>query len=184
MRRYPFAAIAPLVADMTAAEVADAAHVTTRTVVRWRGGATIEETHADRLATALHRHPAEIWDDWHADVTRTCDHCETVFVPVKSWQRFCGVECRHAAYVEKRRPKQAAALRVKYQTDADARAAMRARSAAYQARYREQLNAAERRRYQANLEAERERRRARYWADPERYRQAERQRRARRQESA
>jgi len=183
--RYPFATIAPLLAHMTAREVAEHVDVSADAVRAWRlRGGSISEENADRLATALHIHPAEIWEDWQADVKRTCEHCAEPYVPGKPWQRFCGAPCRFAAYKGTRRPRQAAALRAKYQTDADARAAMRARSAEYQARYREQLNAAERRRYQANAERERERRRARYWADPEKYREAERLRRARRQETA
>jgi hypothetical protein len=183
--RYPFATIAPLLAHMTAREVAEHVDVSDNAVRAWRArDSTITEENADRLATALHVHPAEIWPNWQADVTKPCERCSTRFVPGKPWQRFCGASCRAAAYHATRRPRQAAAARAKYQSDPDARAAMRARSAEYQARYREQLNAAERRRYQANAERERERRRARYWADPEKYREAERLRRARRQETA
>lgn len=183
--RYPFATIAPLLAHMTAREVGDALGLHSTTIRAWRlRDSDITEDHADALATMLHMHPSEIWSDWQADTTKPCEHCGEPYVPGKPWQRFCAAECRTAAYNDTRRPRQAKALREKYQTDPDARAAMRARSAAYQARYREQLNAAERRRYQANAERERERRRARYWADPEKYREAERQRRARRQETA
>lgn len=98
MRRYPFAAIAPLLADLTAAEVASLAGVTTRTVVRWRhDGGTIAELDADQLATALHVHPTEVWADWYADVMKPCAECSTPFVPRSRTHKYCERICERRA---------------------------------------------------------------------------------------
>lgn len=76
-RRYPFAAVEAFMAcppadafedglPRTNALLAERIGVTRRTIARWRGqGLSIIQ--ADRVATALHRHPMELWPTWLED---------------------------------------------------------------------------------------------------------------------
>jgi hypothetical protein len=38
--------------------------VSSRTIVRWRGGQRMRITTADRAAVALGYHPAQLWPEW------------------------------------------------------------------------------------------------------------------------
>ena len=112
--RYPFATIAPLLGSRSSSEVARLAGVQQRSVARWRqDGATISEEHADRLATALHVHPSEVWADWQDDLKRPCAECGEAFLPayMQPRQRFCGKRCRQREWARRT-----------YQTDEEFRA--------------------------------------------------------------
>lgn len=124
--RYPFATIAPLLAHMTAREVAELVDVQPDTVRAWRArGSTISEANADRLATHLHLHPAEVWPEWHADIQRACEHCGATFVPAINSPRikYCTRTCRERAYNATRAAYKAAWVRERYWADAEFRAA-------------------------------------------------------------
>jgi len=129
--RYPFAPIEPLLAHMTAAEIADIIGVKPGTVRVCRArGSSLSEQSADLLATALHIHPAEIWPDWQADLFQPCAACSTPFVPNKPWQRFCSTPCRWATRDKARR---AETERERYWRDEQKRERKRAAAAEYTA---------------------------------------------------
>lgn len=59
-----------------------------------RSGVT--EAAADRAATALGLHPAELWPDWLSELepSSRCEECRQPFVPNVHNQRFCSRKCR------------------------------------------------------------------------------------------
>lgn len=54
---------------VTAEELAAIAGTTRRTVARWKADDRVPPRHVDRIADALHEHPALIWPRYHSTVT-------------------------------------------------------------------------------------------------------------------
>lgn len=123
----------------------------------------VTEFVADRIACAAGLHPHEVWPEMldHAleAAAKACaaDDCSDDFVPTDARQRFCSKRCKSRAWQQRQR-----------------------RDAAYRKRE------AERRRgyYAESAEYERRREQRRYWANPERYRAARRDRYRREQQGA
>lgn len=53
----------------TSAELAALAGTTRRAVERWKHDDRVPPRHVDRLADALHEHPALIWPAYHSTIT-------------------------------------------------------------------------------------------------------------------
>lgn len=125
-RRFPFAAVAPMVADLTARQIAEIVDAKVNTVQRWRsvGVATIPETTAERLALWLDVYPETIWPDWFDDITRTCAECPATFVvdDKQPLRRYCSRTCQQRAW-----------HREKYRTDPEHRERKKAAVARYDA---------------------------------------------------
>ena len=118
---------------------------------------------ADRLAHCAGYHPAEVWPEWTDDqieATKSecaAEDCAERFLPSNARQRFCSSRCR--SRVSARR---------------------RSRDPEVRARRAE----VRRRLYEESAEYEKRREAARYWADPERWRAARRDRYRRQKEAA
>lgn len=152
MTRYPFSTIAPLLADMTTSDVAQVAGVSVACVGGWRrrdSDATITEDQADRLATHLAMHPAEIWPEWQADITGVCDDCGSRFVRVRRDQRFCSTPCRIRCHNREYATAKRESRRRRYRQDPAARERYKQNRRRYYAENGEYERARERRRYQA-----------------------------------
>lgn len=134
----------------------------------------LSELVADRWATRLGLHPAEVWTDWFDQPRVECAErdCTETFVPTRKGHRFCSTRCQtrnaNRAYSKRR-----------WANDPK----WRARKAAASRRYNEEaaraVLARKRARYQERADELRAQRRARYAQNPERWRayQAEYRRR-------
>lgn len=67
----------------------------------------VTEQIADRLATAAHLHPFEVWPEMAEHVMEDakvdCPGCGTAHVPTGPQQRYCEPRCRHAASMRRQR---------------------------------------------------------------------------------
>jgi hypothetical protein len=137
---------------------------------------------AERLAIEAGLHPYNVWPDMAdhdlIDTQIPCVECETPFTPTRKGHVYCTTKCRNRRHSRER-------MRRLYQTDPDHRARRLAGRRALYAECADYEKARQRRYYYSSGEADR--RRERYWSDPEyrelRIRQS-RERRAALRESA
>lgn len=147
MRRYPLADLLEA-AGMTLSEFRQVQPMSGSTY-RNALDLGLTEDQADRWATKVGRHPAEVWPGWMDDqirgCERDCEECATPFIPKRKDARFCSFTCR-------RRPIERAKKRRQRQADP---AADRARVAAYQSdpRVQEIRRIKARARYRARKES-------------------------------
>lgn len=162
-RRHRFANVAPLVAEFSHAELAEAAGVGENTAKGWRRpdrpDVTIDEETADRLAVRLGLLPTTIWPDFYATLERRCDYepCSAEFVPWRKDQRFCSEVCRYRWRDAERqspeeRARRAAQARERYATDPHYAQTKRERALEYARSNRRVINAKQRIRYQRQRE--------------------------------
>jgi hypothetical protein len=158
--RYPFAPVD-----------AHKLGVSPDTLRKWRERG-MDETNADRIATALGLHPWQLWPEMlavaTAPVMSECAHpdCLVEFVLTRSDKRFCSARCRNRnpERMARQRERAAAYARNRYATDSEYRAAQLAYRRAYAESARGALNAKQRAYYQRTAEQQRAARRDRYWA--------------------
>jgi hypothetical protein len=163
-------------------EIAARVGVDAAMVGRWREGARVKASEAERYARAAGRVDYEVWPELLeavvAQVEATCPTCVEVFLPTRKGHVFCSSRCY------RRSPQAMAKDRERdHRRRADPVAAERERvkQAEYRAAARRALNLKQSARWHADVEASRARRRARYAAnaEAERARQAEYRRRIR-----
>lgn len=63
-RRYPLADLYRLIGPVSLEELADRTGVCSRSISRWHETGAIPESAADRVATALSLHVANVWPEW------------------------------------------------------------------------------------------------------------------------
>lgn len=121
----------------------------------------IPDKRLEEVAVAVGFDPYNVWpellDDLIAEQSKPCENCQEPFVPTNRRMRFCSTNCRTNAW-----------HRANYARNE----AVRERRKAYRADYYAQAG-----------EYERKRERARYWSDPEAFRQRARDARAKLKEA-
>lgn len=117
-------------------ELAERLGVHPRTVSRWRG-LLLDDMRADRWATALGLHPANVWPDWGDPeiIGRTCDQCGAAFFPYQTTNRFCSGPCRWTWRNEARREHRAKLERQRYRASEAKRVRRRETAKAYYETY-------------------------------------------------
>jgi lambda repressor-like predicted transcriptional regulator len=104
---------------------------------------------ADRCATRVGLHPAEVWPSWADDALEDhgveCVECSVQFLPNRRGQRFCCTLCGH-----RHRGRRYWSERY---ADPATREYKRLYLAEYKARYRESINAQRRSEYRAQRES-------------------------------
>jgi hypothetical protein len=61
---------------LTDREAGDLLGFNHQTILRWRAGQRLTTENADKVATALGLHPANLWLGWHDNVTKRCPRCK------------------------------------------------------------------------------------------------------------
>lgn len=104
--RYPLAPLLALTGWSVAGEIRDLAPCGGQEYRR-RLTEGVTEAIADRLATAAHLHPFEVWPEMAEHVMAAaeveCPGCGVRHVPTGPQQRYCSPRCRRAASMRRQR---------------------------------------------------------------------------------
>ena len=65
-RRFPLADLYRLIGPLSLLELAERTGVCDRSIARWHQTGAIPEVAADKVATAIGLHAANVWPDWFA----------------------------------------------------------------------------------------------------------------------